>query len=523
MSFTSIAFFLFLGIVLCVYYLIPGNRQWLVLLIASYIFYLSAGVFAAVFLLFSTAVTWRGALAICRIREGSSGEPAGKAGALNTAAGKAGVGTASARKVLLAVLFLNLGVLAVLKYTNFVLGNINFLFHLDIPLMRVWLPLGISYYTFMAIGYLLDVYWGRVQAEESFWKAALFLSFFPHIVQGPIGRYGKLGPQFDAPHPFRFRCLRSGAIRIVWGMFKMMLAAGWAGVYRAAIFANPDAYAGINIFGVLLYSVELYGNFSGGIDIAIGVAELFGITLDENFRQPYFAVSVSDFWRRWHMSLGGWMKDYVLYPLTLSRWMNRFGKTCKKAFGRKKGRLIPICLSSIIVFFLVGLWHGASWGFIGWGLYNGILIAISNLLTDQYASWKKRLQIRDNSFGWRIFMMARTFALMNLSWYFDCVRTPGEALHMIRNSLTHFSPAQFLLISSGKTGTAYTPTALAILCVCVLVIFCVSVLQERGLKIRETMSAWPMSAQYGLCFLLLLCTLCLSPMASGGGFIYAQF
>ena len=508
MSFTSIAFFLFLGILLCVYYLIPGDRQWLVLLIASYIFYLCAGVSAAVFLLFSTVITWRGALAICRMRESG---------------GSASSGLSAGRRVLLAALLLNLGVLAVLKYTNFFLGNINFLFHTDIPLMRVWLPLGISYYTFMAVGYLLDVYWGRTQAEESLPRLALFLSFFPQIVQGPIGRYGKLAPQFAAYHPFRFHNLKFGAMRIVWGMFKMMLAAGWAAVYRAAIFADPDAYAGINIFGVLLYSVELYGNFSGGIDIAIGVAELFGITLDENFRQPYFAVSVSDFWRRWHMTLGGWMKDYVLYPLTLSRWMNRFGKSCKKVFGRKKGRLIPICLSSIIVFFLVGLWHDASWAYIGWGLYNGILIAVSNLLADWYVSVKKRLHIRDTSSGWRVFMMARTFGLMNLSWYFDNVRTPGEALHMIRNSLTHFAPAEFLLISSGKTGTAYTPVALTILCVCVLVIFCVSVLCERGVKIRETMSAWPMGLQYGLCFLLLLCTLALSPMASGGGFIYAQF
>lgn len=508
MSFTSIAFFLFLGILLIVYYLVPGNRQWLVLLIASCIFYLSAGVPALLFLLFSTVVTWRGALAVSRLQDSS---------------GEASDAQRKARRVLLAVLFLNLGILAVLKYTNFLLGNINALFRVRIPLMRVWLPLGISYYTFMAVGYLLDVYWERCRAEESFLRTALFLSFFPQIVQGPIGRFGKLAPQFAEPHPLCFRNLKYGAMRIVWGLFKVMLTAGWAGVYRAAIFADPDTYAGINIFGVLLYSAELYADFSGGIDIAAGVAEMFGITLDENFRQPYFAVSIADFWRRWHITLGNWMKDYVLYPIMLSGWMKRFGKVCKKKLGKKKGRLVPAGLSSIIVFFLVGLWHGASWGFIGWGLYNGILIAVSSLLPDWYAAMKTHLHIQDSSRGWRLFMMARTFALINLSWYFDCVRTPGEALHMIRNSLTRFAPAEFLLISSGKTGTAYTPAALTILCLSLTLIFFVSVIRERGNRIRDLLSARPLAVQFILCLLLLLCTLFLSPMASGGGFIYAQF
>ena len=508
MSYTSIAFFLFLGILLLLHYLTPCSRQYLVLLAASYVFYLCASIPAVVFLLFSTAVTYAGALAVSRSREQEA------AGTKKTSA---------ARKWMLVTLAANLGVLAVLKYTDFLIGNINALFRTEIPFLAFWLPLGISYYTFMAMGYLLDVYWGRCGAEKNFLKFALFLSFFPYIAQGPIGRYGKLAPQFAAGHTLELKNLKNGAMRIVWGLFKMMLLAGWAAVYRQAIFADPDAYAGINLFGVLLYSVELYGNFSGGIDLTVGTAELFGITLDENFRQPYFAVSVADFWRRWHMTLGSWMKDYVLYPLTLSRWMNRFGKACKKRFGRRKGRLLPICLSSIVVFFLVGIWHEASWSYIGWGLYNGILMAISNLLADWYVSVKKKLRIRDTSFPWRVFMICRTFALMNLSWYFNCVSSPGMAWHMIVNSLTHFAPSDLLRISSGKLGTAYTPAALTVLAAGILLLFAVSLIRERGRKIRTILSAWPLAAQYAIVLALLLAVFCFSPMASAGGFIYAQF
>ncbi len=212
-------------------------------------------------------------------------------------------------------IILDLSLLAVLKYTNFVIENINLITNGHISAVNLILPLGISYYTFQTIGYLLDVYWGREEAERNFFKYALFVSFFPQLVQGPIGRFGRLGKQLTAEHVLDFHRIKYGLERVLWGLFKKMIIAEWASVFRIAVFSDPEQYSGIAIFGVLLYTIELYGDFAGGIDVVIGIAEMFGVKMDENFRQPLFSTSVSDLWRRWHISLGTWMKDYVFYPL----------------------------------------------------------------------------------------------------------------------------------------------------------------------------------------------------------------
>lgn len=517
MAFTSSVFVIFLIITLLVYYLVPAKGQWVVLLIASYAFYLYASIPAVLFLLFSTAVTFLTAGKIQQIKN-EAAAPGG--GPVKTVTAEI---KAKARPYMLLGLLSDLGVLAVLKYTNFVLQNAGALFRVNVPVLQLLLPLGISYYTFQTVGYLLDVYWGRTVAENSPAKYALFVSFFPQIVQGPIGRYGKLIGQLTSPHKYEGKNFRYGLWRILWGVFKVMLLSGWASVYREAIFADPDSRAGIAVFGVLLYSVELYGNFSGGIDITVGIARLFGITLDENFRQPFFATSISDFWRRWHITLGTWMKDYVMYPLTLSKNMNRFGMWCRKKFGRKKGRLLPICLSSIIVFFLVGIWHEASWNYIGWGLYNGVIIAFSSLMAEPYRNARAKLHIADDSKAWHVFMILRTFVLINLSWYFDCVTHVRTAFRMIGYSFTRFEPSQFLQIPSGKLGMAYTPYALLTLGLGVALLFVIGVLRERGIGIRDALSQLALPIQIVLGLVFLLCIVSFSPMAAAGGFIYAQF
>ena len=508
MALTSNVFIIFVAAALVVYYLVPGKAQWVVLLAASYFYYMFTSVPAAVFLVFSTVVTYLCALRVEQIMKNADDKKLAKQ---------------RARRILIIGLLLDLGVLAWLKYTNFMIDNINHLFRTDIKMLNLILPLGISYYTFQTIGYILDVFWGRAQAEKNIFKYALFVSFFPQIVQGPIGRFGKLAPQLTAAHPFSVNRIRFGLERILWGVFKKMVLADWAAVYRDAIFADPEKYSGIAIFGVLLYSVQLYGDFAGGIDIMIGVASLFGVELDENFRQPFFAVSLTDFWRRWHMTLGSWMKDYVMYPLTLSKAMNRLGKASKKAFGRKRGRLVPVCISNIVVFFLVGVWHDANWNNIGWGLYNGLIIAFSSLFAGVYEMMKTKLHINDKSKGWHLFMMLRTFIIINISWYFDCADSFGKAFRMMKYSVTRFHPSQFLQISSGKLGTAYTPYALLTLVIGVVILFIVSVLKERGVNIRESLSRLPLAAELLIFIVLLVSIPLFGPMAQARGFIYAQF
>lgn len=508
MSLTSNLFFLFLAVCLVCYYLAPLKRRWIVLLAASCAFYLSYGIPAFLCLVYSTAITYLTGLMIGRVYDTCTDRTESRR---------------RARRIVILGMVLDFAMLAILKYTNDILGIAGQILHGDYTLKGLLLPLGISYYTFQTVSYILDVYWKRTDAEKNFLHFALFVSFFPQLVQGPIGRYKTLMPQLTEGHEFRFRNLRFGLMRIVWGLFKSMLLAGWAGLYRKAICADIDQFSGIALFIVLLYSVELYGSFSGGIDFVLGISELFGIHLDENFRRPYFSVSLSDFWRRWHITLGTWMRDYVMYPLTLSRWMAKIGKGARKRFGKRTGLLIPMCISSIIVFFLVGLWHGAALNNIGWGLYNGIIIAASNLLAGSFRKWKSALHINGESLPWKIFMILRTFLLVNIGWLFDTTASFGEALKVIRYSFTRLHPSQFLSIAAGRLGTAYTPTALAILGAGIALLFLVSLLQERGIRIRESLSRCPVLVQVLIFTALLAVTALLSPMAAERGFIYAQY
>ena len=504
MQITSNIFILFLLVSLLIYYIVPKKMQWIVLLVISYVYYLYASVPAVFFLLYATVVTY-----VCTL--------------LIERANASGAGKNKARGILILGLILDFGMLFLLKYSNFVVLNLRSLLRLDVPLLKLLLPLGISYYTFSSAGYVLDVYWGRTKAEHNFLRVALFVSFFPQMLQGPINRFERLGQTLFAEHAFSLHRTKLAMERIAWGVFKKMVLADWAGVYVEAIFANPDQYAGIILLGQILYAVQLYGDFAGGIDVMIGVAQLFGVTLDENFNQPYFATSLADFWRRWHMTLGLWMKDYVMYPLTLSKGMNRIGKACKKKLGRKKGRLIPICLSNIIVFLLVGIWHGSGWGYIIWGLYNGLIIAFSNYFASNFTAAKEKLHIRDTAIWWHIFMVVRTFIITMVGNYVDLTDSFREMLKMMKYALTRFEPGQILTISSGKLGTAFTPYALLILFAGCLLWFIISLIRERGINIYERLNAWPLAAQYVLFLILVIAIPVLSPMSMARGFIYAQF
>ena len=283
MSLTSNLFFLFTAMGLCIYYIVPKRLQWVVLLICSYCYYMIISIPAVFFLLFSTLVTYGCALWIKHINNIQVEEK---------------VDVKKKKRIVTFGIVLDLGMLAFLKYSNFLILNINAITNGHINLFHMILPLGISYYTFQTLGYLLDVYWGRAEAETNLGKYALFVSFFPQLVQGPIGRYGRLADQLTSSHKFELHQIKYGVERIVWGLFKKMIVAEWASVYRIAIFSKPEQYSGIAVFGVLLYTIELYGDFTGGIDIVLGVAAMFGIRLDENFRQPLFSISISDFWRR---------------------------------------------------------------------------------------------------------------------------------------------------------------------------------------------------------------------------------
>ncbi len=504
MSLVSNIFIIFIFAAVVFYYILPSKVQWIVLLLFSMLYYLSGNAKYLVFLLFSIVVTYTFGYIIDRMTQAQKEQK-------------------SIRRVVACGLILNLGMLGIIKYTNFFVDNLNVLFHMDLKGLEMLFPLGISFYTFQSSGYLLDVYWKKTRAEKNIFKYALFVSFFPQLMQGPIGKFERLANQLYASHKFEWENISYGLQRIIWGFAKKMIIADWAGVFADAIWGDLDRYNGIALFGLIFYGIQLYADFSGAMDVVIGIGNLFGIKMDENFQRPYFAVSMADFWKRWHITLGEWMMNYVFYPVSLSKWMMRFSKWSKKKFGRKTGRVVPIALADLIVFFLVGIWHGASWKYVVYGLMNGGIIAFSELMANNYRSWKKALHIKGNEKWFVAFCVVRTFILVNLRWFYDRSDTLTQGNYMVKQAFTHFNPAQLMDISAGSGGTAFVPYALAIIAVGCIVMVTGGYFKEKGYEIRNTLSRLPLPVTVFLYILLLVCIGMFGSTAAPKGFIYAQF
>ena len=539
MSFLSMKFLLFLAAAVAGYYVIPKQLQWVWLLIFSYIFYLASGPAAVVFILPPTATTFLGGLWLehtdralaCALDRTLARDPdrlrrpANPQQPLSPDEKKALKARFKQRKkwITALVLFVNFGILAALKYRNFAADNMNLLFGTHFSSAKLLLPLGISFYTFQSMGYLIDVYRGKYAPDRNPFRFALFVSFFPQILQGPIGRYDRLASQLYGQKNFSLTRIERGLQLMLWGYFKKIVIADRAAVVVSEVFGNYQSYGGILVMaGVLCYSLQLYGDFSGGMDVIMGASECFGISLDANFKRPYFAQSISDFWHRWHISLGTWMKDYVFYPFSLSKGMNKFGKFCKKHFGKHVSRVLPVCIANLLVFFLVGVWHGPAWKFIVYGLYNGIIIAVSNLFAPFYGEMARKLHIPVESRPWMAVRILRTFLLVNISWYFDMAVSLGAALTMMKNTVTGFSLAALWdgsLLRLGLDLKDYA--ALALSCT---VLLAVSLLQENHVNIRDTLAAKPLAARWCVYLMLLFSIPLLGQITmTGGGFIYAQF
>lgn len=397
MAFTSWAFVLFVLGTLVVYALTPRRGRWVVLLAASYGFYLSGGVGMVGYLLFTTLTTY------------AAGRLLGR---LNTGGGEKK--TLRRRKKWTAgcALGLNFGLLYFLKYWGFTAGL------LGLPRLELVLPLGISFYMFQSAGYVIDCYRGKYPPQGNLAKFALFVSFFPQVVQGPISRYDQLAPQLLAGEGLRAEEVKEGVQLALWGYLKKLVLADRAAVLVSGILGNYRERGGaILAAGILFYCVQLYCDFSGGIDITRGVARMFGVRLIENFRRPIFATSLADYWRRWHISLGQWLRDYLFYPLALSKPLGRLGKWSRRVIGGKAGKLLATSVATFTVYFVIGVWHGASFRYIAYGFWNGAVITASLLLEDRFQTMRERLRLRPESKAWRVARMLRTGGLVFIGRY----------------------------------------------------------------------------------------------------------
>ena len=431
---TFVCFVLILGVL---YFLIPKKFQWTVLLAGNLIFYAWSGPKYLVYILSCAFFTWFAALQIEKINNGlrqklSDISDKDEKTVLRKAAGK------QKQIWLSAAMILTLGVWIVLKYGLFLLDLFNpafTLFEADRPagLLSLIVPLGMSFYTFDAIGYMIDISRKKYPADRNYFHYLTFVSFFPHIIQGPFSRYDKLSETLFAFHGFSYDRLCQGASRILWGYFKKLIIADKLAAAVNEIFVNYENYWGIHIlFVTVLYGLQVYADFSGYMDIVSGISHVLGITLEKNFEQPYFAVSVESFWRRWHMTLGHWFRDYLFYPISMSKSIQRIGKKARERFGPRTGKLVISYFSMIPVWTVTGLWHGANVTFLIWGWLNMLVMMISQALDPVYEKMRNFCHISLQNKLWNAFRIIRTFCLICFLRFFSRADSLRTALHMLQ-------------------------------------------------------------------------------------------
>ena len=532
MSLISFDFILFLAMGCLIFYLMPRKLQWIWLLILSFFFYLMGGWKTVGFILFTAITTWGGALLI----EHANGAVKRKAASSDVEL------TREEKKVLKAqikrkkqlyfwgTLLINFGILAYLKYFNFMIENINAVFSISdstwlksIP--DLILPLGISFYTFQSMGYLIDVYWGKIKADKNPLKFMLFVSFFPQILQGPIGRHAQLTSQLYGEHKFDLTQFEKGLLLMLWGYFKKLVIANRAILVVNSIFDTPTEYGGaMALFGALFFALQQYADFSGGIDIVTGAAELFDIRLAENFNRPYFSRSLGEFWRRWHISLGAWMRDYVFYPFAVTKAMGKFSSSVKKHMGKTMGKVAPVAIGNILVFLLVGIWHGPYWHYVFWGLYNGVIIAMSAILEPVFEQIKLRLHINVKAKGYIVFSIVRTFLIVTFGGFFDRSERISSAFYMIKNVFLRFRVSELNIASMLALGPSKIDYIIMI--ISFIILFGVEVYKEKKeISIRDAVLKKPLPIRWGILYVFIFFVAAAAAIAGEtvGEFMYAQF
>ncbi len=508
MLFTSGLFLAFAAVVLLLYYTLPKRWQWKLLLAASYLFYLSAGVQLLGFLLYTTVVTFLIALLMQKRADAEELFVAQNREAMTKEARKAYRAAEKKKRfhILVLGLVLGFGLLAVLKYTAFVLGSVNGIIGafggeglLAVP--SLLLPLGISFYTFQSMGYLIDVYRGRVRAETNLFRFALFVSFFPQLVQGPISRASQLVPQLTAEHSFDGFSFRSGLCRVVYGYFKKLVVADTAMIAVKSLAERPEEFTGVYVLLLLLlYSVQIYGDFTGGIDITIGLSEMLGIRLTENFDRPFSSKTVKEYWRRWHITMGTWFTDYVFYPLSVCMPMQRFSKWSRKTFGNAVGKRLPVYFATLTTWFLTGLWHGAGWNFIVWGLLNCLVMMISQEMQPLWNGFAQRFPRLSASHAWNAWRAVRTFLIVGLLRTLDVYGNVPRTFRLWGSMLTHWNFGE--LWRGGLTSFGLSVADYAVLVCGVAVLAAVSKFGKKE-PLRHRLAARPVLMTGVLCALVL--------------------
>ena len=482
--FTLLFILIFLPLVLLAYAVIPQRLRGYVLLLASYAFaWIISGPLVG-FMLVTTVCVYVLGLGMKQVYAQRDEELA------KVKKGKRAIKTAyasKARHFMVAGLVVSFGILIALNYLGFfseLASPLLGLFGLQLsePIHSIGAPIGISFYTMMAASYLIDVYRETIPADNNLGRVALFLSFFPHIMEGPIARYSQTAKSLWEGRHIESDSFYRGMLRMAIGFAKKLLVADRLNLYVKTVFGSYDSYdGGIIVLAAILYTLQLYCDFSGCMDMSIGLGQLFGVEYPENFRQPFFSKTASEFWQRWHITLGAWFKDYVYYPVSLSKPVKRLTTKARKRFGNRYGPLLVSGIALFCVWFFNGLWHGAGSQYLFFGLYYFVVIWLGGFVEPLARAWASKRNI-DRESGWyRVMRNLRTLAVVFIGELFFRASSLGDGIAMFTRIFSDFSLHSFV---DGTVFSCMSRADFAASLLFIPFVFAYDLAYERGHDLR---------------------------------------
>lgn len=490
MLFNSYKFFIFFPLVCFIYFILPKKIKNIWLLITSYMFYMLFDIKSVVVLIACTIITYVSGLIIGNGKE------------TNKSAKKQVLVTSISILIMILVLF---------KYLEFLVGNLNAILGTDNLnwSLNILMPVGLSFITLQAIGYIIDVYRGDIKGEKNFIKFALFISYFPRVISGPIERAKNFLPQLDSPKGFDHKRIKDGLIIFLWGLFEKIVIADRAALVVNKVFNNYTTYGGIYIFvALVLCAFRTYADFSGYSLMAMGASKILGYDLIENFRSPYFSKSIGEFWKRWHISLSSWLKDYIYIPLG----------------GSRKGKLRKY-VNILIVFLVSGLWHGANWSCVIWGLLYGVYQIFGDVTKGIRNTVKIKLGIKNDTTSHSVLQTLITFMLVAVTSVF--LETGGvlKSIDVLKNMIGTYNPWVIFDGSiTSKIGLA--SHSFWLLVISIIVMLLVDYAKYKGCDVKEWISKQDLWFRWTLYIVLVVSILVFGvwgPNYDASAFVYMVY
>lgn len=510
LSFTSFLFYLFVAYTVLLYYLVPKRAQWLVAMLASIAFYATYGVERLPFILASSLIAYFAARKMDKLQRETEDKAEAKK---------------KCKPVLVLALIGLVGLLLYAKIGTWVMQTVGAALKIGgAETAKAIVALGVSYYTFSLISYVADVYWRKDTAETNYLHLLAFTIYFPKILQGPISRHKELAPQMFEEHRFDYEKFCFGVQRMLWGYFKKLVIADRLAIFVNTVFGNIEGETGVHLLVAAVFgAVQLYCDFSGCMDIALGFSECLGLKLAENFDHPFFSRSAAEFWRRWHITLGTWFKDYVYMPLVISPKLIALSKSIKDKVGNRAGKAVMTVIPLTVVWLLTGLWHSTGWNYVVWGLYWGALIVCSTVFAPEYKKLAALLRISTETGSWKLFQMVRTFFLFVIGRILTIPGNLAKSVEVFHKIIAEFHMEGFFDGSLYTLGLDRPNFLLGI--VCIFVLWSASMLQRQG-SVRERIAASNLVFRwiiYYIGFFSIIIFGIYGPGYDASSFVYMQF